>query len=214
MKYWVFAVVTALFAYGAGCLNSIVLASNFVFHKNLRRLGSGNVLISNFRRIYGWKGALKLLLVELALDLLPLIFGALLFKSGGHSAVGASLAGVCLTLGRLYPASNGFRGSHAIFPLVLMGFFVEVSIGIALLVVAIAAVWLSRYYSLGAIGCALVMIITAVLMVDDPLTIRLGVIAAALVLFYHLPAMLRMLKKTEPRLSFEQDISYKFDEKF
>lgn len=214
MKYWFFSVLAALLAYTAGCLKSTVLASNFVFHKNLRRLGSGNVFISNFRRIYGWKGALKLALVELALDLLPLAFGALLFKSGHHSAIGATLAGVCLVLGRLYPASYGFRGSHAIIPLVLTGFFVEASIGVALLVVAVAVVWLSRYFSLGAIGCALVLIITAVLMVDDVLTMRLGIIAAALVIFYHIPAVLRMLKKTEPRLSFEQDISYKFDEKF
>ena len=214
MKYWVFSVLAALLAYTAGCLKSTVLASNFVFHKNLRRLGTGNVFISNFRRIYGWKGALKLALVELALDLLPLAFGALLFKSGSHSIVGASLAGVCLVLGRLYPASYGFRGSHALIPLVLMGFFMEASIGIALLIVAVAVVWLSRYFSLAAIVGALVMIITAVLVVDDPLAVRLGIIAAALVLLYHIPAALRMVKKNEPRLSFEQDISYKFDEKF
>lgn len=214
MKYWIFSILTALLAYTAGCLKSTVLASNFVFHKNLRRLGSGNVFISNFRRIYGWKGALKLALVELALDLLPLAFGALLFRSGDHSIVGASLAGFCLVLGRLYPASYAFRGSHAIIPLVLMGFFMEASIGIALLIVAIAVVWLSRYFSLGALGCALVMIITALLMVDDPLTVRLSIMTAALVLIYHVPALLRMIKKTEPRLSFEQDISYKFDEKF
>lgn len=214
MKYWVFSVLTALLAYAAGCLKSTVLASNFVFHKNLRRLGSGNVFLSNFRRIYGWKGALKLALVELGLDLLPLIFGALLFKSGNHSVVGAALAGFCLVLGRLYPASYEFRGSHALIPLVLMGFFVETSIGIALLIVAIAVVWLSRYYSLAAIGCALVLVITALLMVDDPLAIRLSMMAAGAVVLFHLPSIPRMLRKTESRLSFEQDISYKFDEKF
>ena len=53
MKYWIFSVLTALRAYTAGCLKSTVLASNVVFHKNLRRLGSGNVFLSNFRRIYG-----------------------------------------------------------------------------------------------------------------------------------------------------------------
>lgn len=214
MKYWIFSVLTALLAYGAGCLKSTVLASNFIFHKNLRRLGRGNVFLSNFRRIYGWKGALKLGLVELVLDLLPILFGAVLFRSGDHSVVGASLAGFCLVLGRLYPASYEFRGSHALAPLILAGFAVETSIGIAMLIVAAALVWLSRYFSLAAIGCALVLIITDLLMVDDPLTVRLGIMTAALVLVYHIPAMLRMVKGTETRLSFEQDISYKFDEKF
>ena len=214
MRYWVFSVITALLAYAAGCLKSTVLASNFVFHKNLRRLGSGNVLISNFRRIYGWKGVVKLLLVELALDLLPLAFGALLFKSGSHSVVGASLAGVCLVLGRLYPLSYGFRGAHAIFPLILFGFFVQISIGLAVLVAVLVLLWTTRYYAVAAVGGAAVLTITVLMMIDDPLAIRLSIIAAALVLLFHLPALARILRKTEPKLSFEQDISYKFDEKF
>ena len=75
-------------------------------------------------------------------------------------------------------------------------------------------IWLSRYYSLGALACALVLVVTAVLVLDDQLAIRLCVIAAAAELVYHIPAIARMIAKTEPKLSFEQDISYKFDEKF
>ena len=214
MRYWVFSVVTALLAYGAGCLKSTVLASNFVFHRNLRRLGTGNVFLSNFRRIYGWKGGVKLALTELALDLLPLIVGALLFRSSGHGVVGGSLAGFCLCLGRLYPASYEFRGSHALIPLILTGFCLETSIGIALLVAAVAAVWLTRYYSLAAFLCAVILAATALLMVDDPLSVRLSLMTAGAVVLFHLPSIPRMLRRTEPRLSFEQDISYKFDEKF
>ncbi len=214
MKYWAFSILTAFLAYCAGCLKSGVLASNFVFHKNLRRLGSGNILISNFRRIYGWKGTVKLLLVELGLDLLPLVLGALLFKSGDHGVVGVSLAGTCLTLGRLYPASYGFRGSCALFPLILTGLFIEPAIGVALLLAALALLWFTRYFSLTAVLCALGLAILVVLMVDDPLTIRLSILIAALIVLRHVPALLRIAKKSEPRLSFEQDISYKFDEKF
>ena len=214
MKYWVFSILTALLAYAAGCLKSTVLASNFIFHKNLRRLGTGNTFLSNFRRIYGWKGALKLALTELVLDLVPLAFGALLFRSGDHSIIGAGLAGFCLVLGRLYPASYVFRGTHALIPLILLGFFMETSIGLALLITAIILIWLSRYYSLAAIACALVLGVTVLLMVDDPLAIRLSLMAAGLVLLFHIPSIPRMLKGTESRLSFEQDISYKFDEKF
>ncbi len=214
MRYWIFATVTALFAYLAGCLKSTVLASNFVFHKNLRRLGSGNVLISNFRRIYGWKGALKLLLVEVLLDLLPLALGSLLFKSGQHSSIGAALAGFCLVLGRLYPVSYRFRGSFAILPMIMMGFFVEFSIGIAVLLAAVALLWFSRYYALTALGCVLALGLTAMLLIDDTLTIRLCLLTAAPVALRCLPSLPRILNRSEPRLSFENDISYKFDEKF
>lgn len=214
MKYWIFSVLTALLAYAAGCLKSTVLASNFVFHRNLRRLGTGNVFLSNFRRIYGWKGGLKLALTELVLGLVPLAFGALLFRSGNHSIVGASLAGFCLVLGRLYPASYEFRGSHALIPLILMGFFVDVSIGLALVLATVIVVWLTRYFSLAAMADALLLAATALLMVDDTLSVRLCLMAAGIVILFHLPAIPRLLRRTEPRLSFEQDISYKFDEKF
>lgn len=214
MKYWIFSAFTALIAYAAGCLKSSVLASNFIFHRNLRRLGSGNVLISNFRRIYGWKGAGKLLLVELGLDLPPLLIGALLFKSGEHGAVGAGLAGFCLTLGRAYPASYAFRGSHAIIPLVLTGFFLDFSIGATLLLIALAALWFSRYFSLTALACALGLAVTAILVLDETLAVRLALLTAGVVLLRHLPAVPRLLNKTESKLSFEQDISYKFDERF
>ena len=214
MKYWIFSILTALLAYLAGCLKSTVLASNFIFHRNLRRLGSGNVFVSNFRRIYGWKGAVKLALVELALSLLPLLLGKLLFRSGDHAVVGAALAGFCLVLGRLFPFSYDFRGSYALVPLALMGFSIDASIGIALLIVGIAAVWLSRYLSLGAVLCALTLALTAVLVLDDPLATKLSFFTAGIVILRHIPAMFRIFRHVEPTLSFEQDISYKFDEKF
>ena len=86
--------------------------------------------------------------------------------------------------------------------------------GALMLAAALAALWFSRYYSLTALVCALLLVITAVLMIDDPLTIRLSLMTGGLVLLFHIPSIPRILRRTEPRLSFEQDISYKFDEKF
>ena len=59
MKYWLFSILTAVIAYGAGCLSTMVIASNLVFRTNLRRLGKGSLWLSNFRRVYGAKGFLK-----------------------------------------------------------------------------------------------------------------------------------------------------------
>ena len=56
--------------------------------------------------------------------------------------------------------------------------------------------------------------ITVLLMVDDVLTVRLSLFTAGLVLLRCLPSLVRILRKSEPRLSFERDINYKFDEKF
>ena len=68
--YWLLLLPTALFAYLVGSLDTLVLASNFVFHRNLRRLGDSRVWLSNFYRIYGIPGFVKLLVVELVRDAL------------------------------------------------------------------------------------------------------------------------------------------------
>ena len=66
--YMLLLIPTAFFAYMSGGLDTMVLASNFVFRRGLWKLGRGNVWLSNFRRIYGTGGFVKLLLVELVKD--------------------------------------------------------------------------------------------------------------------------------------------------
>ena len=74
--YILLLIQTAFFAYMFGGLDTMVLASNFVFRRGLWKLGRGNVWLSNFRRIYGVGGFVKLLLVELVKDLIPISSGA------------------------------------------------------------------------------------------------------------------------------------------
>ena len=67
MKYWIFSILTAVIAYIFGCLNTQVLASNFVFRTNLRRLGNAEVgralaafclvLGRAYPSVYGFRGS-------------------------------------------------------------------------------------------------------------------------------------------------------------
>ena len=78
--YWLLLLPTALIAYLLGSMSTLVLSSNFIFHYNLRRLGRGNDWLTNFRRVYGLKGALALLLVEVIKDVIPIIIGGVLCR--------------------------------------------------------------------------------------------------------------------------------------
>ena len=180
--YWLLLLVTAFFAYLFGCMDTMVLASNFVFHRNLRRLGDNKTWLSNFKRLYGPAGFLKLLAVELVKDLIPILIGSLLLGIRGHADAGRAFAGFVLVLGRLWPVLYRFKGSHASFALVVAAFGVQTSAG------------------------------AAVLVVDDALLLRLLLMTAALVLIYHIPAVIRLFRGTEPRLSLEKDITYKLDQ--
>lgn len=214
MIYWVLSLLTAVIAYGFGCLNSIVIASNFIFRRNLRKLGKGSAFVSNFWRVYGWKGSIKLFLVELVLDLLPILIGGWLFAIKGHADVGRALAGFCLVMGRMWPATNELRGGHGAVALIFAAFGVDTSIGIAVLLVFAGTAALSRMLSLGTlVGAATLMIVT-LLMIDESLVMRLVLFTVLAVVVRHIPAILRIARGKEPRLSLEKDITYKLDEKF
>ena len=214
MKYWIFSILTAVIAYCFGSLSTMVLSSNFVFRSNLRRLGKGSAWLSNFRRVHGIKGFVKLALVELVKDVIPMLIGGLLFKSGGNAAAGHALAAFCLVLGRMYPAVYEFRGGYATAAIAIASFFISPSLGAAALLVSVLITWATRYISLGTLAGAAVAAIASILVVDNPLAVRLCFFIAALTLIRTLPSISRIASKKEEKLLFEKDISYKFDENF
>ena len=214
MIYTVLLIIIAVIAYGCGSMSSVVIASNFVFHVNLRRRGTGSSALSNFRRIYGVKGFVKLLLVELVRDILPILIGGLLMGIKGQAAVGRAFAGFCLVMGRLYPVFYDLKGSHAIICMLVVMAFVNFSGALAVLLFVALGIWLTKYVSLGAVAGAAVMCIASLLLVDDPLVMKLALFAGLAVLVRHIPAVSRMLSGRETKLSFEEDISYKLDNKF
>jgi glycerol-3-phosphate acyltransferase PlsY len=214
IAYWILLLITAFFAYTIGSISTMRLASAFVFRQNLRRLGTGDVWLSNFRRIHGPLGFAKLLLVELVKDLLPILLGSLLLSFKGHADAGRAFAGFCVMMGRLYPVFNRFRGCHGSVALVVAALCVDVSVGIAAAAVIAAVSWFARYLSLGAVAGALVVIITAILVVDVNIVMILCILIAGLVIFKHIPAMIRLGNQQEERLSLKEDLTYKLDNKF
>ena len=212
--YWLLLLPTALVAYVFGSMDTMVLASNFVFRQNLRRLGEGNRWLSNFRRLYGIPGFIKLALVEVIKDLLPILIGGWLLGIKGHADVGRAFACFCLVLGRLYPVFYDFKGSHAGIALVVGAFTLNTSVGGAALVVLALVTWFGRYLSLGAVAAAAVAMMVSVLVVDGDLVLRLLVFSAGLILFKHIPALIRIVQGREFRFSLEEDITYKLDERF
>ena len=210
--YWILLILTAFIAYFFGCLDTMVLASNFVFRRNLRRLGNEATWFSNFRRVYGVGGFVRLIVIELIKDIIPILIGGLLLGIKGHADVGRAFAGFCLVMGRLYPAIYTFRGGSAALAMVVAGCGAGMSVGIAAAVVMLGVIAVSRYISLGVFAGAAIYAAISVVMLDESIMLRLALFTALLVLIKHIPAVIRVLRKTEPRIGFAEDITYKLDE--
>ena len=125
-----------------------------------------------------------------------------------------AFAGFVVVLARLWPLFNRFNGCHACVALAVAGAVVNPSVGIAAAVVSAGGIWFSRYLTVGAVLGAIIMIITSILVVDNPLSMALLIGSAALVLVRHIPALLRVMRGEEERLSFKEDLTYKLDQKF
>lgn len=212
--YWILLLIIAFIAYNFGSISTLSIASVFVFHRDLHRIGKKRMFISNFRRLFGYTGFLKLLLVELIRDFVPILLGGILMSFEKHADIGMAFAGFCLCLGRLFPVYNRFRGSYATICLCATMLCADFSLGAATIVVSALVSWFSRYLSLGAIAGALTAILVTVLVVDGQLLTMLLILTAGIVLLKNLPSLRRIAKKTELQLSLEEDISYKFDETF
>ena len=211
---WFLLLLTAFIAYTVGSVSSLRVASQYVFRRNLMKLGKGNVWLSNFRRLYGPLGFVKLGLVEIVLDLLPILIGALLIGFRGRPDIGRAFAGFCLMMGRLWPVFNRVRGGHGILALIVTALLIEPSVGVSAALAAVVGIWFGKSLSWGAVACAAVMIAVSVMVVDAQLILILAALIALLVLVRHIPSLRRILRHEEEKLSLKQDISYKFDEKF
>lgn len=211
---WFLLLLTAFIAYVFGSVGTLRVAGRYLFHRNLEKLGTGNVWLSNFRRLYGPVGFLKLALVEILKDLLPILIGALLIGFRGRPDIGRAFAGFCLMMGRLWPVFNRFRGCHGSLALIVVAFCIESSVGVTVALAVIVGTWLGKRYSVGAIAGAVALAAVSVMVVDARLILILAALIAALVLVRHIPAIRRILRHKEEKISLVEDISYKFDEKF
>lgn len=212
--YYILLLITAAFSYLVGGLSTIVLASNFVFKTNLRKLGRGNTFIVNFRRVYGLAGGLKLLAVEAVKDIVPMLVGGLLLGIKGHADVGRAFAGFCLVLGRCFPVYYMFRGSTAVLCLAIAGMLQAPSLGIAALVAYGAVLFLSKKMSISSFAAGLLFAVFSLLILDDQPNTWLMLMSGGLVALHQIPALIRNSKGLEQKLSLREDLNYKFDEEF
>ena len=212
--YYFLLILTAIAAYTLGSLSTTVIASNFIFHANLAKLGNGNYAISEFRRVYGVKGIIKLTLVEIIKCVIAILIGGWLLGVKEQVLVGRAFAGFCLIMGRMWPVFGGFRGSRATVCLIMTALFLDIGTGIAVAAIVVACIWFTRYIGVSTVIGAFVLLLAAVLVLDSRVVTLLCLVIFAVMLIHSLPEFARMMGGKEEKLDFKQDLSYKFDQKF
>ena len=146
----------AVVSYLLGSLNGAVIASKYVFHRDVREYGSGNAGLTNFYRTFGTPGLLTVLGTDVVKSLIAVLIGGAVMGIVEYPTVGKLFAGFCLMLGHIYPVFYGFRGGKGVVCAAVTLLCVDIRLGLLALVIFAVIVAFTRYVSLGSICAALV----------------------------------------------------------
>lgn len=201
--YYIFAAVPA---YLLGGINGAIIASVYIYKKDIRKYGSGNPGLTNFYRVFGKSGALLVIVIDMAKTLLPVIFGRWLFsKYLGSGLLGAEFAGLCVLLGHAFPAYYGFRGGKTVLASGALLFVIDWKVALVTWGTFIIVFLLTRYVSLGAmIGSVAHPIAIAVFGLGGTAELVLAVLCSLLLIVRHKDNIKRLIHGTESKFSFRR----------
>lgn len=216
----VLLVLIAAAAYVLGSVNGSIIVSRYLFHSDVRTMGSGNAGLTNFYRNYGPKGIAGVLGIDIAKGVLAALIGGLIFPlATGDEAlkpeyvdIGRLFAVFCLILGHVFPVFYGFRGGKGILCGVSAVFIVDYNAGVIALVVFVLAFLLTRYVSLGSVLGTISVPVTLLAKGFSGLCLILACLSVLLVIMKHGENIVRIIRHKEPRFVFRRDLSHKLDE--
>lgn len=195
-------ILIALISYALGNLNGAILTSHYLFHKDVRKLGSGNAGLTNFYRSFGMKGLLAVFLVDALKTIIAVLIGGALMGSVGVKAVGQLFAGFCVMLGHCYPFIFLFKGGKGALCGLMMAFFVDWRVGLCCLVVFIVVLIFTRYVSLGSVLGAALFPIFLIIFGNTGLRAVLGLLCTLIIVIRHAENIVRLIGGTEPKFNY------------
>lgn len=201
----------AVVAYLLGSFNGAVIASKYVFHRDVRDYGSGNAGLTNFYRTFGVPGVAIVIGTDVLKSVLAVVIGGLVMGAVGYPVVGKLFAGFCLMLGHIYPAFYGFRGGKGVVCAETMLMCVDFRLGLLALVIFAVIVAFTRYVSLGSI-CAPLIAPLGIWVEFGGLCGWLALFCVILLWVKHRSNIRRLIRHTESKLEFKKDLSNKFED--
>ena len=210
----------AIAAYLLGSVNGAIIVSRYLFHSDVRTMGSGNAGLTNFYRNYGAKGIAGVLGIDIAKGALAPLIGGLVFGLATsdplleqeYLRVGRLFATFCLVLGHVFPVFYGFRGGKGILCGAAATFVIDYNAGVIALVVFALAFLLTRYVSLGSNLGAVSVPVTLVAKGFSGLCMILIGLSVLLIIMKHAENIVRIARHREARFVFRRDLSHKLDD--
>ena len=191
-------VIIAVCAYLLGSLSFAIIVSKVTLGKDIRNYGSGNAGLTNAYRRMGAGKTLFVLIGDIAKGAAAISIGAYL-----AGPIGKLVAGIFVILGHMFPVYFGFRGGKGVLVGAVMLLLFDWRIFLVAFVLFFAAVFATRWISLGSILGAVSFPITTFAFYRDPVLTAMAFGMAVAVIFMHRSNIVRILHGEENKFSFK-----------
>lgn len=118
--YWFYILIAAIIAYLIGSVNTSIITTRIVAHKDIRTMGSGNAGFTNVLRSVGKVPAIVTFVGDFLKGVVSILIAYLLFmgcKGDNMNLVrqyAFYIAGLACVLGHMYPIYYGFKGGKGV----------------------------------------------------------------------------------------------------
>lgn len=193
---WILVLVVS---YLLGCIQTGVIISG-TQHVDIRAHGSKSTGTTNVFRVLGAKASLVTFVGDVLKGVLACLLGLWLLGN-----TGASLAGIAVVLGHMYPVFYKFKGGKGVATSLGTSLVLNPLLGLILLAVSAVGIAITHVVSIFSIVSLVAFgLINPFLCKGDVAEIIYSIVLALLVVWAHRTNIKRLLSGTENKLDFSR----------
>ena len=179
--------------YLIGSLSVSILISKYIFHQDVRTLGSGNAGAANAARTLGAGVGLLTLLGDFLKGVISMLLGSCL---GG--ATGLAIAGAACMIGHCFPIYFGFKGGKAVATAAAVALMIDWRVFLSAFAVFAIIAALSKTASVSSMSASVAVAAMTPVFTRNPVLISLGIFTCLLVLLMHRSNIRRLISANTP----------------
>ncbi len=198
-----YSIIFSIIGYLIGSINFAYLISKYIYKKDLRNYGSGNLGGTNTGRVLGKFAGI----VVIILDIFKSYFVMLMFHKINLPA--SCFGGLSVVIGHCFPIFLNFKGGKGVASyigfLLALGVFKVVDIEfifLAPILVFILTLSLTKFVSLSSILLSVSSTIISIIINNINYISIIMIISTLLIIFKHLPNIYKIIKNKENKVKW------------
>lgn len=205
-----YLIAIAIGSYLVGSINPAIIVGKIMSGDDIRNHGSGNAGATNALRTYGKFAAVLVVLCDCLKSALCCTFAIVLAK---HTSIGSDnaklavyAAGIGAVLGHNFPVYFGFKGGKGILVSITALAFANWQIALAIFVISVLSIVITKYVSFGSILGAVLFIVLPIIFEHNNIPyLFFSIILALLAIYRHRTNIVRLINGNERKITGEKN---------